>query len=367
MTIAYALTSAFADGQAEYTWKRDGDRYEITRHRRRPSGFFTLFLEGAVDQDERPRDPEGLRPERFSERRGSTPEEGLAFDWDARQVQFRRGDNNERTAPLTDNTVDWLSMIFQLAHMPPKGESMDLRVFTQRRLYKFRLAGGGHRGARAAPRAAPARCTCATPEPRPEETVDVWLGVGPALPAREAALPRRAQPARGRADRHLGHGALTCRRRLTRAQLDAIVHALTVGAAGAQPRRRRRSSTIFRDHRELGSRDRALVADTVYSVLRRRRLLEAVTPSATPRELALASLVKLQGVGIGQIEPLAASGEERDWLVGAQGAGHRRPAVRDPRGPARLGDRAAAQALRRTTRSSRSRAACSSPRRSTCA
>src|SRR5438876_9642245 len=100
---------------------------------------------------------------------------------------------------------------------------------------------------------------------------------------------------------------------LGRAQLDAIVHALTVilparAPADAQLRQ------FFRDNRNLGSRDRALIADTVYAALRRRRLLEHVTPNATPREMALATLVKLQGVGLGQIEAALRSGE-KEWLA----------------------------------------------------
>jgi 16S rRNA (cytosine967-C5)-methyltransferase len=100
---------------------------------------------------------------------------------------------------------------------------------------------------------------------------------------------------------------------LTRAQLGAIVHALMAVLPVRNP-----ADVVlkhyFREHRGLGSRDRALIADTVYSVLRRRRLLEAVTPAASPRELALASLVKLQGFGIGQLEALLTA-EERTWLV----------------------------------------------------
>ena len=99
---------------------------------------------------------------------------------------------------------------------------------------------------------------------------------------------------------------------LTRTQLDAIVHALAV----VLPVRNPAALTLkhyFRDNRALGRRGGALVADTVYSVLRRRRLLEALTPSASPRELALASLVKLQGFGIGSLESLIKS-SERNWL-----------------------------------------------------
>jgi 16S rRNA (cytosine967-C5)-methyltransferase len=100
---------------------------------------------------------------------------------------------------------------------------------------------------------------------------------------------------------------------LSRGQLEAIVNALTVilparSPADAELRR------FFREHKTLGPRDRALVADTVYAALRRRRLLEHVTPNATPREIALAALVKLQGVGISHIEGALLDGE-RAWLA----------------------------------------------------
>jgi len=81
---------------------------------------------------------EGLRPDRFSESKPGSPPEGLEFDWDKRKVTFdRKGEKSE--GELFDNTVDWLTMIFQLAHRPPTGEAFDLRVFTQRRLYTFKL------------------------------------------------------------------------------------------------------------------------------------------------------------------------------------------------------------------------------------
>jgi len=100
---------------------------------------------------------------------------------------------------------------------------------------------------------------------------------------------------------------------LSRGQLQAIVDALTVllparSPADAELRR------FFREHKELGPRDRALLADTVYAALRRRRLLEHVTPNATPREIALAALVKLQGVAISQIESVL-NVEEKGWLA----------------------------------------------------
>jgi 16S rRNA (cytosine967-C5)-methyltransferase len=100
---------------------------------------------------------------------------------------------------------------------------------------------------------------------------------------------------------------------LSRAQLDAIVQALAAVLPATAPADRQLGQ-FFRDNKNLGSHDRALVADTVYAALRRRRFLEHVTPHATPREMALATIVKLQGVGLGQIES-ALRGDERAWLT----------------------------------------------------
>jgi 16S rRNA (cytosine967-C5)-methyltransferase len=100
---------------------------------------------------------------------------------------------------------------------------------------------------------------------------------------------------------------------LARAQLDAIVHALTVVLSARAPADAQLRQ-FFRDNKNLGQRDRALIADTVYAALRRRRMLEHVTPNATPREIALATLVKLQGVGLSQIESALRAGE-KEWLT----------------------------------------------------
>jgi len=176
VTISYRLTSAFADGEAEYAWKREGDRYEITGSAR-ATGFFAVFLEGSIDQSATGLvTPQGLRPERFTERRGPTPEEGLAFDWDRRTVEFQRGDER-RTGPITGNTVDWLSMIFQLAHLPPPhGEALELRVFTQRKMYEYRLQVVGLELIEL-PLGVVQALHLRHAGERPEQAVDVWLGV----------------------------------------------------------------------------------------------------------------------------------------------------------------------------------------------
>ncbi|MFH1496095.1 MAG: RsmB/NOP family class I SAM-dependent RNA methyltransferase [Pseudomonadota bacterium] len=98
----------------------------------------------------------------------------------------------------------------------------------------------------------------------------------------------------------------------------------------------------FRIHRELGSQDRAFVAENVYAALRRKRFLEhligPLSPdslpafdyaqatgerdagslretqtTATPRQLALATLMKLQGINARELAPLLMDSEE-EWL-----------------------------------------------------
>jgi 16S rRNA (cytosine967-C5)-methyltransferase len=100
---------------------------------------------------------------------------------------------------------------------------------------------------------------------------------------------------------------------LTRGQLDAIVHALAVVLPARAPADTQLRQ-FFRDNPNLGGRDRALVAETVYAALRRRRLLEHMTPHGSPREIALATLVKLQGIGLAQIEAVLDRGE-KEWLA----------------------------------------------------
>jgi 16S rRNA (cytosine967-C5)-methyltransferase len=67
---------------------------------------------------------------------------------------------------------------------------------------------------------------------------------------------------------------------------------------------------FFRDQPELGQGDRAFIAETVYAILRKRRLLEYLIPEGIPRQMALLALVKLQGVGMKELTPLLREGEE---------------------------------------------------------
>jgi hypothetical protein len=174
VSISYSLTSSFADGRAVYNWQRDGDKYTITSEAE-AIGFFTLFLEGRVVQESTGTvTAAGLRPERFEERKPNTAKEGLEFDWAGHKVTFDRN-NEKKTEDLADNTVDWLSMIFQMAHVPPSGESYDLRVYTQRKLYKFNLKILGEEEIEI-PIGKVRALHLRHVDPEDGQAVDVWLG-----------------------------------------------------------------------------------------------------------------------------------------------------------------------------------------------
>jgi 16S rRNA (cytosine967-C5)-methyltransferase len=77
-------------------------------------------------------------------------------------------------------------------------------------------------------------------------------------------------------------------------------------------------SGFFRAHPGLGQSERALIAETVYAVLRRRRLLEHRGASGDPRRLALAALAQLGGFSLRALESVATAGEAR-WLAELKG------------------------------------------------
>ena len=79
-------------------------------------------------------------------------------------------------------------------------------------------------------------------------------------------------------------------------------------------------SRHFREHRALGHRDRAFVAEAVYGILRRLRWLRRVAGErATPRELLLAWFARGEGWPMRAFEGLA-SATERDWIAGVKAA-----------------------------------------------
>ncbi|MBK9161971.1 MAG: RsmB/NOP family class I SAM-dependent RNA methyltransferase [Nitrosomonadales bacterium] len=104
---------------------------------------------------------------------------------------------------------------------------------------------------------------------------------------------------------------------ITEYRLDLVIQALRAILPLAHPA----DTTLryfFQDNR-IGSSERALVAETVFGVLRHRLLLEhACGEQATPRRMALACLLRFGGYNLREIEPVLKR-DEKDWLATVKG------------------------------------------------
>ena len=76
---------------------------------------------------------------------------------------------------------------------------------------------------------------------------------------------------------------------------------------------------FFRNNRDLGTKDRAFVAESVYGVLRRLRYLSTVTANEEndpddARKLILAWLLRIEGKSIRELEPIL-NEQQKEWAV----------------------------------------------------
>jgi 16S rRNA (cytosine967-C5)-methyltransferase len=75
---------------------------------------------------------------------------------------------------------------------------------------------------------------------------------------------------------------------------------------------------FFRENPKLGATDRAFCAETIFGILRHRFFLENAAPSAAPRSLLLAYLVKFHGLNVRELAPLVSEAEAKS-LAGIKG------------------------------------------------
>lgn len=71
-------------------------------------------------------------------------------------------------------------------------------------------------------------------------------------------------------------------------------------------------SHFFRENRQLGSKDRAFVAETVFGILRRYRVMQYLTQSDDPRQWVLAWLLRGEGKSIRELEPML-NAQQLEW------------------------------------------------------
>lgn len=100
--------------------------------------------------------------------------------------------------------------------------------------------------------------------------------------------------------------------KLTRTLLDAACEATTLACKFERP-----ADTVlaefYRQNRHLGSHDRQFVGDTVFNVLRHKRLLETIVSQPDWRRLVLASLVRFQGIPLDALESIS-DASNHAWL-----------------------------------------------------
>ncbi len=101
---------------------------------------------------------------------------------------------------------------------------------------------------------------------------------------------------------------------ITPALFNALVEALTIILPLTSPADVG-LKFFFREHPKLGHRDRGVIAEAIYAVLRHRRTLEHLVPDGKPRSLALLALMRFQGLSQRELAPLLRSGEDQ-WLAG---------------------------------------------------
>ncbi|HEX9392386.1 MAG TPA: RsmB/NOP family class I SAM-dependent RNA methyltransferase [Usitatibacteraceae bacterium] len=101
---------------------------------------------------------------------------------------------------------------------------------------------------------------------------------------------------------------------ITPALFNALVEALTIILPLTSPADVG-LKFFFREHPKLGHRDRGVIAEAIYAVLRHRRTLEHLVPDGKPRNLALLALMRVQGLSQRELAPLLRAGEDQ-WLAG---------------------------------------------------
>lgn len=69
---------------------------------------------------------------------------------------------------------------------------------------------------------------------------------------------------------------------------------------------------FFKQNRELGIKDRAFVAESVYGVLRRKSFLAYVANGEDPRKLLVAWLVRVQGMSLRELDE-ALNKQQKEW------------------------------------------------------
>ena len=135
----YKLRMGLVSGELTLSWKFADGHYRLDSVAQ-GSGIFAIAGK-FIQASEGDIATTGLRPANFSmERRGK--KDSASFNWTDNSVRFS-GKSGERTEAVTPGTQDMLSLLFQLAFVPPLGDDLTVVVTNGRKLerYSFERAG----------------------------------------------------------------------------------------------------------------------------------------------------------------------------------------------------------------------------------
>ena len=180
ISIAYKMSSNLSDGVADYTWKRDGDRFEIDSSMQ-ATGFIVGNFIGVLHQVSRGVvTPAGLKPEIFQIRRGDAVADTAEFLRGSNELKLTRA-GNARLLPLPPLIQDMQSFLFQLAFDAPKlrnpDDQLDVQVTNGRKVYRHRFKQVGMETLQT--RSGTVQAMHLRSEgSNPEDTYEVWLAAG---------------------------------------------------------------------------------------------------------------------------------------------------------------------------------------------
>ena len=177
ISIAYTMTSSISDGLADYSWTREGDRFEIDSSMR-ATGFVVGNFVGILHQVSKGRvTPTGLQPESFQIRRGDGAPDSAHFLRASNELKLTRA-GEARLLPLPPLIQDMQSFLFQLAYDAPKlrhaDDRLEVLVTNGRKVYRhrFRQVGTDVVETRSGPMKA---IHLRSEAGDPEDTYEVWL------------------------------------------------------------------------------------------------------------------------------------------------------------------------------------------------
>ena len=180
ISIAYKMTSSISDGVADYTWTRDGDRFEIDSTMQ-ATGFLVGNFVGALHQVSRGLvTPTGLQPSSFRIRRGEGAPDTADFLRASNELKLTRA-GEARLVPMPPLIQDMQSFLFQLAYDAPKmkgpDDRLDVMVTNARKVYRHRFRRVGIEAVQT--RAGDVETVHLRSEASdPEDTYEVWLTPG---------------------------------------------------------------------------------------------------------------------------------------------------------------------------------------------